>query len=49
MYGISQMFSILLQTIRGILNTLICVAHFSNNFNSIFNEKVENIIVVLTV
>ena len=35
------MFSILLQTARGILNSLICVdiCHFSNNFNSVFYKK----------
>ena len=35
------MFSNLLQTARGILNSLICVAHFSNNFNSAFHKKVH--------
>ena len=35
------MFSNLLQTARGILNSLICVVHFSNNFNSVFHEKVD--------
>ena len=35
------MFSILLQTARGILNNLICVAHFSNNFNSVFYKNVH--------
>ena len=24
---------------RGILNRLICVVHFSNNFNSVFHKK----------
>ena len=35
------MFSNLLQTARRILNSLICVIHFSNNFNSVFHEKVH--------
>ena len=35
------MFSNLLQTARGILNSLICVAHFSSNFNSVFLKKVH--------
>ena len=35
------MFSNLLQTARGILNSLICVVHFSSNFNSIFHKKVH--------
>ena len=35
------MFSNLLQTARGILNSLICFVHFSNNFNSVFHEKVR--------
>ena len=35
------MFSNLLQTARGILNSLICVVHFSNNFNSVFHKKVH--------
>ena len=33
------MFSILLQTESGILNGLIFVVHFSNNFNSVFHKK----------
>ena len=33
------MFNILFQTARGILNSLICVTHFSNNFNSVFHKK----------
>ena len=33
------MFSNLLQTTRGILNSLICVVHFSINFNSVFHKK----------
>ena len=39
MYGISLMFSILLQTARGILNSDICTAHFSENLNDVFNKK----------
>ena len=35
------MFSNLLQTARGILNSLIRVVHFSNNFNSVFHKKVH--------
>ena len=35
------MFSNLLQTARGILNSLICVFHFSSNFNSVFHKKVH--------
>ena len=35
------MFSNLLQTAKDILNSLICVAYFSNNFNSVFHEKVH--------
>ena len=34
------MFSNLLQTARSILNSLICVVHFSSNFNSVFHKKV---------
>ena len=34
------MFSNLLETAGGIINSLICVVHFSNNFNSVFHEKV---------
>ena len=33
------MFSILLQTAIGILNSLICGIHFSNNFDSVFHKK----------
>ena len=33
------MFSALLQTARGMLNSLICVAKFSDNFNSVFHIK----------
>ena len=33
------MFSNLLQTARGVLNTLICVVYFSSNFNSVFHEN----------
>ena len=35
------MFSNLLQTARGILNSLICVVHFSSNFNNVFPKKVH--------
>ena len=35
------MFSNLLQTTRSTLNSLICVDHFSNNFNSVFHKKVH--------
>ena len=35
------MFSNLLQTARGILNSLICVVHFSSNFNSVFHKNVH--------
>ena len=35
------MLSNLLQTARGILNSLICVVHFSSNFNSVFHKKVH--------
>ena len=35
------MFSNLLQTPRGILNSFICVVHFSNNFNSVFHKKIH--------
>ena len=35
------MFSNLLQTARGILNSLICIVHFSSNFNSVFHKKVH--------
>ena len=34
------MFSILLQAARGILNSLMFVFPFSNNFNSVFPKKV---------
>ena len=33
------MFSNLLQKAMDILNSLICVVHFSNNFNSVFHKK----------
>ena len=43
------MFSILLQTERGILNSLICTAHFFNNFNGVFHKKMfEKLICALT-
>ena len=35
------MFGILLQTARDILNSLICVVHFSNKFNSVFYKNVH--------
>ena len=35
------MFSNILQTARSILNSLICVVHFSSNFNSVFHKKVH--------
>ena len=39
MHGISYMFSILLQTTRGIWNSLICVVNSSNSFNSVFHKE----------
>ena len=33
------MFSIILQTARSTLKSLICVFHFSKNFNSVFHKK----------
>ena len=35
------MFSILLLTASGILNSLICDVNFSNNFTSVFHKKVD--------
>ena len=35
------MFIIHLQTARGILKSVICIAHFSDNFNSVFSKKIE--------
>ena len=35
------MFSNLLQTASGILNSLICVFHFSRNFNNVLHKKVH--------
>ena len=35
------MFSNLLQKARGVLNSLICVVHFSNNFSSVFHKKIH--------
>ena len=35
------MFSDLLQRAMGKLNSLICVIHFSNDFNSVFHKKVS--------
>ena len=37
------MFSNLLQTAIGILNSLICVARFSNNCNNVFHKKIHEI------
>ena len=36
-------FHAVLQTAKGILNSLICTANFSNNFNSIFNKKIQKL------
>ena len=33
------MFIILLLTTRGLLNSLICTAHFSNDFNVVYSVK----------
>ena len=49
MYGISWMFSILLQTALGKLNSFICTGHFSNSFDGVFNKKIEKIFCVLAV
>ena len=46
-YVVFQMFSILLQTARGISNSLIGVNHFCNNFNSVFHKKVHETYLVL--
>ena len=35
------MFSVLLQRAMGKLNSLICVIHFPNDFNSVFHKKVS--------
>ena len=35
------MFSIILQTARSTLKSLICVFHFSKNFNSVFHKKLS--------
>ena len=35
------MFSILLQTPGGVLNSLICAVQFSNNFNNVSHKKVN--------
>ena len=41
---------ILLETARGVLNSLICAAYLSNNFNSVFNKKkLEKLVGVLAV
>ena len=45
MYGISLMFSFILQTARGMLNTVICTAYFSENFDSAFSKKYRNVFV----
>ena len=39
----SVFFHAVLQTANCILNSLICTAIFSNNFNSIFNKKIEKL------
>ena len=46
--NLSQMYTwyfidnrIILQTARGLLNSLICVVHFSNDFISVFHKKVH--------
>ena len=36
------MFSFILQAARGMLNTVICTACISDNFNSVFSEKQRN-------
>ena len=33
------MFSIILQTARRMLNSVMCTTHLSDNFNSVFNKK----------
>ena len=38
------MFRILLQTARGMLNSVICTAHFSDNFNTVFYKKIERLL-----
>ena len=43
MYGIWQMFSIILQTVRDISNSLISTVHFCDNVNSVFNKKTEKL------
>ena len=43
------MFIILLQTALDRLNSLICTSHFSNSFDSVFNEQIEKIFCVLAV
>ena len=45
MYGISLMFSFLLQTAGDMLNTVICTAYFSENFDSGFSKKYRNFFV----
>ena len=48
MYGIWQMFSIILQTVRDISNSLISAVHFCDNVNSVFNKKIEKLFYVRT-
>ena len=43
MCGIPMIFSIVSQTARSVLNSFICTAHFSNNFNNVFSKHVEKI------
>ena len=43
------MFSIILQTARGILNSVICTAHFFDSFNSVINKEIEKTISVCAV
>ena len=40
---------LILQTARSILNTVICTAYFSGNFNSVFSKKIEKIFCVCAV
>ena len=35
------MFSILSKTANDIVNSVICTAHFPENFNSVFNKEIE--------
>ena len=43
------MFKIPLQTTRGMLNNVVCTAHFSDNFNSVFNKKAKKMFCVCPV